>query len=547
MTGQPAPSGASKVAAGILASRVIGIVREQILAYYFGIGPHADVFRMVLRAPNMIQNLLGEGTLSASFIPVYSRFLHAGDRPGARRLAGAVFGLLVAATAALTLLGILFARPLVAVLAMGFTLEQGGSVNRFELAVSAVRIVFPMTAFLVLASWALGILNSHRRFFLPYFAPVLWNAAIILALVAGALFLAPGSPPDLSALLFIACWGALAGGILQFAVQLPAALRELGGFPLVLSTQVAGLKEVLRSLGPVLAGRGVVQVSGYLDYFLASFLALGAVSVLGYAQVLYILPISLFGMSVAASELPELSRLHTTGLPELTARVERSLRQMVFLSLPTVVGYFLFGRLLVGALFGLGRGRFGDAGAWLVYLVLCSYTLGLLASSSSRLVQNTFYALGEPRLPAKVATARVLVSTGLAVPLMLWLDRQTLGSLLGGAAPGETVHLGAVGLGLATSAGAWLEILVLRRALRKRLPSVLSGGVLLRPAALAGLAALGALPVWALLGGAGKLLTAGAVLGVYAALYLGLASRFAPVELAAWLGKLPGRRKAKGG
>lgn len=542
----PGRGGAVLVAAGILSSRLIGLLRTVVLARYFGAGPHMDVLTTAMRAPNFLQNLLGEGTLSAAFIPIYSRLLHEGKREEAGRFAGAIFGLLLATAGALALLGVLLARPITAVLALGFTGDEG-AVDRFELTVQAVRIIFPMTLFLVLSAWALGVLNSHRRFFLPYFAPVVWNAAIIAALVwaggwgAGRQF----SLAELDRLLFAACWGALAGGALQLLVQLPTVLRLLRSFRPSLSPRVAGVKEALGAFGPVLAGRGVVQLAGYLDIFLASFLAAGAIAALGYAQILYLLPISLFGMSVAASELPELSRLgraDATRAGELLERVRRSLRQMAVLNVPTFVGYLAFGYLIVALLFR--RGVFGAQGNWLVYLVLCGYTLGLLASTSSRLLQNTFYALGETRTPARIAALRVAVSAGLGAALMVWLDRYPVAGLAPGAgtAGEEALRLGAVGLALASGAGAWLELLLLRRALAGRV-----AGAVLPLAAMAkmtGLALAAAAPAglagwW--LRGLALAPRAILVVGLYAALYLLLARLASPEDLDVWLGRF-GRR-----
>jgi putative peptidoglycan lipid II flippase len=483
-----------------------------------------DVLNMALRAPNFLQNLLGEGTLSAAFIPIYSRLLHGERREEARRFAGAIFGLLVALAGSLSLLGVLLARPITAVLAMGF-LGDEGPVSRFELTVAAVRIIFPMTTFLVLAAWALGVLNSHRRFFLPYFAPVLWNTAIITGLVWAGGWGAGADPSlaTLNRLLFAACWGALAGGVLQFLVQLPAVLKLTRGLRPSLSIRAPGVREALRAFGPVLAGRGVVQLAGYLDYFLAGFLAAGAVAALGFAQILYMLPISLFGMSVAASELPELARLgsgETAG--RLVPRVRRSLAQMAFLNVPTFVGYLAFGHLLVGALFRRGSFEAGDN--WLVYLVLCGYTLGLLATTSSRLLQNTFYALGETRVPARIAALRVLVSAALGLPLMLVLDRYPVSALAGGRAAGDPLYFGAVGLALASGAGAWLELTRLRSALRRRLPEFElpwrdDARMLLVALAAAGPGAV----VWWLLPPLHPIVEAVLVVGLYGLTYLALA------------------------
>ena len=188
-------AGAASVFAGIVLSRMMGFVREGAFARYFGVGPHQDALTAAMRVPNVLQNLLGEGALSASFIPIYSGLLEEGRDEEAGRFAGAIFGLMVAAAAAFALLGILLARPIVILLAPGFLRDAAAvaagqmTVDRFALAVTGIRILFPMTGLLVLSVWALAILNSNRRFFLPYFAPVLWNSAIV-----AALWLPLGSP-----------------------------------------------------------------------------------------------------------------------------------------------------------------------------------------------------------------------------------------------------------------------------------------------------------------------------------------------------------------
>lgn len=528
----PRAGGAATVALGILSSRLIGFVRERAYAHFLGVGPHMDVLRVAFRAPNVIQNLLGEGTLSAAFIPIYSRMLEEGKEEEAGRFAGAVFGLLLAAASAFSLLGVLLARPIVAVLAGGFVRESG-PVDRYELAVAAARIVFPMTGFLVLSAWALGVLNSHRRFFLPYFAPIVWNAAIIAAMVW------VGSGADRNRLLFAVCWGGLLGGLLQFLVQLPNVAREMRGFKLSFSTRVPGVRQALAAFAPVVAGRGVVQLSGYLDLFLASWLIVGAPSVLTYAQTPYMLPVSLFGMSVAAAELPELSRLgRSGGTDALLARVRGSLRKMAFLNVPTCVGYLAFGYLIIGLL--LRTGSFRETQNWLVYLTLCGYTVGLVATTSSRLLQNTFYALGEARTPARIAVWRVALSTLLAVPLMFLLDRVAVTDLV--PAAGEPLRMGAVGLSLASGVASWLELLLLRRAAAQSAPGALvPWRDLGRMALLAGAAAVPAALVWRALPPLHVALQALAVVGVYATGYLLLARVTGAEELGFWLGRF-GRR-----
>ena len=556
----PRRGGASRVGAGILLSRLAGLAREQTVAFFFGVGPHADALTAALRVPNALQNLLGEGALSAAFIPIYSRLLAEQRREEAGRFAGAIFGLLLATAAALALAGILLARPLVALLAPGFLADASAmaagrtAVDRFALAVGAVRVLFPLTGCLVLSVWALGVLNSHRRFFLPYFAPVLWNSAMIAALLlaghaagvwpaAGAAADARGagaathllaSPALRDRLLAAFCWGALAGGLLQFLVQLPLVARVIRGFRFSFSTRVPGVREALAAWGPVVAGRGVVQIAGYVDLFLATLLATGAAGADRYAQMLYILPISLFGMSVAAAELPELSRLRgEAAAPALLARVRRALGTVAFLNVPTVVGYLAFGYLVVGAVYR--RGSFGGADNGLVYLALCGYSTGILATTTSRLLQNTFWALGDTRTPAKVAAQRVGVAALVALPLMFWLDRFPVPPAFGAQPPGQRLFLGVLGLSLASGAGAWLELARLSAALRRRLPAFeLPWRDDLRILLLALAAAAPAALLWRLLPASlPGLLKAVPVLLTYGVLYLAAGALAGRTELAA--------------
>ncbi len=543
------PSGASSVALGILLSKVGGLVREMILARCFGVGPHADVLRSAFRAPNLLQNMLGEQTLSAAFIPYYSRMLAEGRREDAGRFAGAVFGLLVASVSALVIAGVLLAPWIVSVLAAGFrgdaALVAAGeaSVDRFALTVRAVRIIFPMTGMLVLSAWALGVLNSHRRFLLPYLSPLVWNASIVIALLWAAGGAALRSSPEpaptgqLEHWLLAVCFGALAGGLAQFGVQLPMVFRLMRGFRLSLSRRVAGVSEALRALGPALAGRGVVQLSIYVDIFLASWLARGAPSALGYAVMLINLPLGAFGMSVAAAELPELSSADPAAAGRRIAdRVDRAIRQSAFVIAPSVVGYLVFGFLAAGLVYR--GGSFTHEGNLLVYLVLCAYTLGLMASVISRLLQNTFFALRDTRTPARIAGVRLVSSALLGALLMRFLDRFSVSETFALEGASQDLYLGAVGLALAGSFGAWCELALLRHALRRRLPELrLPARYVAGRLGLAALLAVPGLVLWALIPGAGVAVQALLVLPCYALCYLGVAWWRKTPELGLWLGR----------
>lgn len=471
------------IAAGILSSRVAGLVRERVIATYFGTGLHADVFSAGLRMPNVLQNLLGEGTLSASFIPVYSELLGQGRTREAGRVAGAMFALLLAIAGVISLLGIALAPVLVAIFTPGF---EG---QRRELTIAVVRIVFPMTGVLVLSAWALGILNSHRKFFVPYFAPVLWNAAIVAVLIAF------GSRLDLDALLMAVAWGALLGGGLQFGIQLPWVLRLDRDIRLNSGRSEPGFREAVRNAGPAILGRGVVQLSTYVDMVLASLLAIGALARLRYAQTLYVLPISLFGISVAAAELPELARERGGAVDVLRERTVAAVRRVAFYVVPSLVAFVLLGEVFVSGLYQAGE--FGAADARIVWLTLAAYSVGLLASTSTRVYQSAFFALRDTKTPARVAGARVLASAAAGALLMVQFEAVEVGGLTvpAGMFAGVNVvglPLGPVGLALGAACGAWVEWLLLRRRLDRRIGSVGVGAGLLARTTIAALVAAAA-------------------------------------------------------
>lgn len=524
------------IAVGILLSRVAGLVRTRVVAMFFGTSQFADVFAAGMRMPNLLQNLLGEGVLSASFIPVYSELLHQGRKKEAGQVAGAIFAILFAAAGALALLGIV-AAPLIVTIFM-----PGLDAQRYELTVAVTRIVFPMAGILVLSAWALGILNSHRSFFLPYFAPVLWNAAMIGTLLAFGRGMEPAE------LVVALAWGALAGGVLQFAVQLPKVLRLERDLKFGWGRQVAGVREAVRNAGPAIVGRGVVQISGYLDYFLASFLAAGALATLQFAQLFYMLPISLFAMSVAAAELPELSRQRESGAEVLRQRASGGLERVAFYIVPSFVAFALLGDTVVATL--LQTGEFDRTDTLVVYFTLLAFSLGLLATTASRILSTTFFALRDTRTPARYAIVRVGLAAVLSVVLMIQFEAIKV-DRLGLSIPGgvfshldiDGTRLGVVGLALGTGIAAWVEWALLKRALRGRIGGVGAGaGVLARMfgAALAG-AAAGWGVRWLLPEATHIFLRGVLVLGTFGAVYFGVAAALGLEQSGAVLRRIKGR------
>lgn len=518
----PVPVGSQRfallVGAGILLSRLSGLIRDRVFAHYFGNSDAADAFKAAFRIPNFLQNLFGEGVLSASFIPVYAGLRAAGKEAEARRVAGAIFSLLAFATSILVLIGVLATPFLIDVIAPGF------SGAKRELTIRLVRILFPGAGLLVFSAWCLGILNSHRRFFLSYAAPVIWN----LALIASLLLFGHSHPPY--PLARILAWASVIGSGLQAAIQLPVVLRLLRGLPLSLAYHMRSVKTVVRNFVPVFLGRGVVQISAYVDALLASLLPTGAVAALSYAQTLYILPVSLFGMSVSAAELPIMSG--ALGDKDAVARILRSrltsgLRQIAFFVLPSALAFMAVGDVIVGAIYQTGR--FTRADGVYVWGILAGAGVGLLASTFGRLYSSVFYALRDTRTPLRYATVRVALTSilgyGCALPLP--------------PAIGIDPRWGVAGLTLSAGIAAWVEFTLLRRRLNHRIGRTgLAWGYTYR-LALAALLAAGV--AWELRGicqGAGPIALALMVLPAFALVYFAAAATLGIAEARALFQRL---------
>ncbi|MDI3254303.1 MAG: murein biosynthesis integral membrane protein MurJ [Bacillota bacterium] len=436
------------VASGILFSRVIGLVRERVFAHYFGTSAAADAFRAAFRIPNFLQNLFGEGVLSASFIPVYARLRAEGRHEEASRLAEAIFALLFLVTSVLVGAGISAAPWLIDAIAPGFHGETR------LLTIRLVQVLFPGAALLVFSAWCLGILNSHRKFFLSYAAPVVWNLAIIAVLVW------KGGNQTESRLAVTAAIGSVVGSGLQFLIQLPRVMRFL--WPLRAHLQLGSeqVRAVTRSFTPVFFSRGVVQISAYVDSLLASFLPQGAVAVLSYAQTLSLLPVSLFGMAVSAAELPAMSS--ELGTEEevasaLRKRLAAGLQNISFFVVPSAVAFLALGDMIVSIIYR--SGRFHGSDVTVVWRVLAGSAVGLLASTSGRLYSSAFYALRNTRTPLYFALIRVALTVALGyccalpLPRMLGIDRLW----------------GVAGLTFSAGIAGWVEFMLLRHALHRRI------------------------------------------------------------------------------
>jgi putative peptidoglycan lipid II flippase len=444
-------SGASRagtIAAGVLLSRIAGLIRDSIFAHYLGNSATADAFKAGFRIPNILQNLFGEGVLSASFIPVYGKLLGEGDSETADMVAWGVGAILTLGVSVMVAIGVLVTPYLIDVIAPGF---EG---DKRELTIQIVRILFPGAGLLVMSAWFLGVLNSHHKFFISYTAPVAWNFAMIAAL----LYYGPRRSQD--GLAIAISWASVVGSALQIAVQVPATMALLRKHRIDFARIAAPLRAVFHNLTPVVASRGVVNLTAYIDNVLASLLPTGAVAALNYGQLLYMVPISLFGYSVAASELPAMSRA-AGAMPDqmaaiLRERLNRGLRQIAFLVVPSSAAFLILGDVIVAMIYQ--SGAFTHTDSIYVWAVLAGSGVGLLAATMGRLYNSAFYALFDTRTPLRFAMIRVVLTLILgyvsAIPLPAML--------------GIAQKWGCAGLTVSAGIAGWVEFALLRFALNQR-------------------------------------------------------------------------------
>jgi putative peptidoglycan lipid II flippase len=498
------------VGAGILISRIIGVVRQRVFAHYLGISDAAGAFNAAFKIPNFLQNIFGEGALSASFIPVYAKLLAEKNEKEAARVADAVLTILALVTSIIVVVGVLITPYIINIIAPGFTGETR------ELTIQLVRIFFPGAGLLVMSAWCLGVLNSHRRFFLSYTAPVVWNLAIIGTLIWF------GRTADQSSLAVLTAWGSVAGSALQFLIQLPTVLSLIRRLRPVFDVVSANVREVIRNFLPVFMSRGVVQISAFVDSMLASLISPQAVASLGFAQSLYTLPVSLFGMSVSAAELPEMSS--ASGSNEeiagtLRKRLGNGLRRIAFFIVPSAMAMLTLGDVMTAVLYQTGEFR-RDASQY-VWGILAGSTIGLLASTLGRLYASTFYALRDTRTPLRFAVVRV----SLGIALGYFVALHVPGWI------GIDPKWGAAGLTASSGIAGWVEFGLLRRTLNKRIGRT---GLAASYLAKLWLAAAGGAGVgWGIklvIGERHPAIVAALVLIPYGLTYFGLASLFKVAE-----------------
>ena len=407
-----------------LLSRVTGFVRDIILAAVLGAGPAADAFFVALRLPNHFRAIFAEGAFNAAFVPAYARIREQGGAHRAGLFADRIFTLLLASQVVLLAVALLFTPAVIDVLAPGF----GADPQRFGLAVDLTRITFPYLLLITLVTLYGGILNALERFAAASAAPILLNVSMVAALLVAHWFPTPGHA---------AAWGVLVSGVLQ-ALLVAGDCWRAGALPRFRALKLdADVSRFFRALGPATVGSAGVQLAMFADTIIASFLPTGAVSALYYADRINQLPIGVIGIAAGTVVLPEMSRRIAAGDEAGAAHAQnRAIEFTLLLGIPCIAAFFAIPDLIVKALFV--RGAFTEADAIASGHTLAAYAFGLLPFVLIRSAVATFFARGDTTTPVKAALAAAAVNIGFKVLLM--------------------GPLAQVGLALATSIGAWINL-----------------------------------------------------------------------------------------
>lgn len=430
-TGPDAPSGGSAptppparlarsaglIGLATMASRVLGLVREQVLAYLFGAGDAMDAFLVAFRVPNLMRDLFAEGAMSAAFVPTFSRTLTREGRPRAWQLANSVVNALLIVTGGIVVLAV-FAAPAIVQL---FAAEFADVPGKFALTVLLTRVMVPFLTLVALAAVCMGMLNAVDRFFIPALSPAMFNVGAILSMLA----LVPlAHALDVPPILAVAA-GTLVGGFGQLVVQWPALRAEGYRYAPRLDPTDPDLRRILLLMGPGTIGLAATQVNVFVNTVLATGEGTGAVSWLNYAFRLMYLPIGIFGVSVATAAVPRLSRLAAANDRDgMRSTIGSALGLMLTLNVPATVGLMVLASPIVALIFE--RGQFTAADTLATAAALRWYALGLLGYSAVKIVTPAFYAVGRSRVPVAVTGVAVFVNMTLNLALVRVMGYQGL-------------------------------------------------------------------------------------------------------------------------
>ncbi|MCX6545577.1 MAG: murein biosynthesis integral membrane protein MurJ [Acidobacteria bacterium] len=400
---------AGVIGAATMTSRILGLVRDTVMAFLFGAGDHMDAFNVAFRIPNLVRDLFAEGAMSAAFVPTFTHTLTLEGRERAWRLGNMVITALVLTTLAVVVVGLVFAWPITTAFASKYAAVPG----KLELTVTLTRIMFPFLVLVALAAALMGMLNSLHKFFVPAFSPAMFNVGSILCTIG----LVPVMPLLGLPTIVAPAIGVLVGGMLQAGVQWPALHAEGFRYRPGLDIRDAGLRQVLALMGPGVVGLAAVQINLLVNTILATGEGTGAVSCLGYAFRLMYMPIGLFGVSIATASLPTLSRQAArNNLADMRATVSRGLRLMLMLNVPATVGLMALATPIVALIYE--RGQFLSADTANTAAALIFYAPGLIGYSAVKMAVPPFYALKDSRTPVMVSVAAVLLNVALNVALV---------------------------------------------------------------------------------------------------------------------------------
>ncbi len=465
---------AGVVGVATMSSRALGLARDLVLAHLFGAGNAMDAFTVAFRIPNLLRDLFAEGAMSAAFVPTFTRVLTAEGKAAAWRLGNLVITALLLATGALALAGIVFARPLVNLVAGHFASVPG----KLDLAVALARIMLPFLTLVAVAAGLMGMLNSLRRFFVPALSPAMFNVGTLATMaVLIPVCRAEGVRP-----IFAVAVGTLVGGVGQVLIQWPGLHRAGFRFRPLVDWRDAGLREVLTLMGPGMLSLAAVQVNNLVNTMLATTQGEGAVSCLSFAFRVMYLPIGIFGVSIATAAIPALSLDAARGDTQgMRATFSHSLRMMLVLNVPAAVGLIVLSAPIVALLFR--HGSFSAQAAAGTAAALALYAPGLIGYSIVKLAVPTFYTLRDSRTPVAIGAAtmafnivssltlvRLLSFPGLALStavsslfnaaLLLWLLERKLGGIDGRRVAVAIVKSAAAAAVMAVAAwgaGRWLD------------------------------------------------------------------------------------------
>jgi len=462
----------AKVGAATITSRILGFIRDIVLARYFGASGATDAFFLAFKIPNFMRRLFAEGSFSLAFVPVLAEVRASGDRRALKDLVDHVAGTLAGILLTITAIGVLAAPAVLAIFAPGWAIEGRAE---FGLSADMLRITFPYILLISLTALAGGILNTFDRFLVPALTPVLLN----LALIASAVLLSTHMEIPVMAL----AWGVLAAGVVQLAVQVPALLR-LGLLPRPRwGWRHSGVRKILKLMIPTLIGSSVAQVNLLLDTVIATFLVSGSVSWLYYSDRLLEFPLGVFGVALSTVILPNLSLKFARQNPDgFSATLDWALRLAAVITLPAALGLAVLASPILVTLFQYEAFQMSDVD--MSALSLSAYAAGLPAFIAVKVLAPGFYARQDTRTPVRIAVIAMVSNMVLNLAFVASL------LLLGFRGP----HMG---LALASSAAAYINAGLLYRMLRQQgayQPAPGWGRVVL--AVAAGCAAMCAALIW---------------------------------------------------